>query len=511
MKVILRVDSSLSIGSGHIIRCLNLATALRKAGAKCCFVSKEHHGNVIDKIEQSGFQVIVTSTSNQSDDYIRDEKSWLNGIQSEDAEEFIILLKRHYTNPDIVIVDHYSLDHEWERIVKNHFSTTRLIAIDDLCNRPHFCDLLIDQTFRRDPYDYHGLNTNNAVILAGTEYALLDPKFSSLRKQSRIRKEAILEPKTLMVTMGGVDAFNVAGQVLEYLEVGIFNQVEKITIILGSACPHDAAIRSQASKSKYKVDVLTNVTNMAELMLEHDFAIGAMGGTTWERCVMALPAVNIAIADNQKTIAKNLSEVGAIVLSADSFNENDLITSLKKLMTYYHDQRLLAMDICDGQGLFRVVQEIMLVPAKDGVNITLRKATVEDIDFVYLLQCQPETRRYARNPDVPSYQQHTSWMQRKLDDDRVSFYIIEHDASCGVLRLEPVEHPNADVEISIFLTVDCHGKGIASAAIKRALMLNDDVNILATVLPENHASHQLFGRIGFAKVSSSEYISEKKK
>jgi UDP-2,4-diacetamido-2,4,6-trideoxy-beta-L-altropyranose hydrolase len=510
MNVFLRVDSSLSIGSGHIIRCLNLASSLRSLGLNCIFVSKNHNGNIIPKIEINGFETLVINTTVETDDYIRDEKSWLNGGQSDDAECFITLVKQQNCRPDFIIVDHYSLDSEWELLVKKQFPFARLVVVDDLCNRQHYSDVLIDQTFQRDAREYARLNKNNGKILAGTKFALLNPTFSALRELSKAHKAQVKVPSTLLVTMGGVDAQNVTGDVLCCLENGDFPYIDKITVVLGAAYPHQNVIREQIENSKYNVNILTNVNNMAELMSDHDFAIGAMGGTTWERCVMGLPAINVAIADNQLTIAKNLSEIGAIVLHSDDITESTLHNALNQLTTDYHCQRLLAMDICDGLGLARVTQEIVCLPAKDGKNVTLRQATVDDIDFVYQLQCEPKTRQYARDPVIPLYVNHVSWMQKKLKDTKSYFYMIEHDTRCGVIRLDPVEHGNAELEISIFLTDACQGKGIASAAIKRVIMLHNNVSLLATVLPENHASQKLFNSIGLKKISPSEYISEKK-
>lgn len=510
MNVFLRADSSLSIGSGHIIRCLNLAKALKKAGAQCFFISKDHRGNIVEKINQEGFPVKVISVHEKTDIYIRDEKSWLNGSQTDDAEQFVALVAENCTHPDIIIVDHYSLDREWEAIVKASFSSAQLVVIDDLCNRSHHCDLLIDQTYLRSAEEYAILNENNGKILAGTKYALLDPRFSQLRNKSIAHKASITLPKKLMLTMGGVDAHNVTGKMLMLLEMTSFDNLEKITIILGSACPHCTEIITLADKSKYNVEVLINVSNMAEIMSEHDFAIGALGGTTWERCVMGLPAINVAIADNQNTIAKNLAKAGAIVLDADKLNYSEISYALNYLITYYHEQQILAMGICDGQGLNRNIQQMILMPAKDGCNVTLRKATPDDIDFVYRLQCEPKTRQFARNPNVPVYDRHVEWMQQKLEEDDSYFYIIEHRESCGVIRLERVEHHCAKYEISIFLTTAYYGKGIASAAIKRTLMLHNDITILATVLTGNDASHRLFERLGFLRISPCEYISEKK-
>ncbi|HFP0078673.1 TPA: UDP-2,4-diacetamido-2,4,6-trideoxy-beta-L-altropyranose hydrolase, partial [Escherichia coli] len=150
--------------------------------------------------------------------------------------------------------------------------------------------------------------------------------------------------------------------------------------------------------SKYNIQVVIDISNMAELMLEHDFAIGALGGTTWERCVMGLPAVNIAIARNQHTVAQNLSKSGAIVLYSDKFKKSEFSNALDNLMANYYQQSNLARIICDGHGLYRIVQEIIPNYAKDGINVALRPATIDDISFVYKLQCEPHTRRFARNP-----------------------------------------------------------------------------------------------------------------
>lgn len=187
-----------------------------------------------------------------------------------------------------------------------------------------------------------------------------------------------------------------------------------------------------------------------------------------------------------------------------------LFNAFNQLVTYYQSQLRLAMDICDGHGLFRVIQHIIPMHAKDGTNVTLRQATSDDVDFVYQLQCEPKTRQFARNTDVPEYESHVQWMQNKLKDNDSFFYIIDNGGACGVVRLDPIEHSFAKYEISIFLTSACHGKGIASVAIKRTLMLHNDITMLATVLPENYASHQLFERLGFLKLSTSEYISERK-
>lgn len=508
MNIFLRVDSSLSIGTGHVVRCLNLANALRNTGAKCHFISKQHTGNVIPKIHCHGFSVSIIPGAPEPENYIVDEKSWLNATQAQDASDFISLVEQASVKPDVIIVDHYSIDYEWEYSVKKQYPLVRLVVIDDLCNRPHYADVIIDQTFKRTPEEYGALNKANGQIFSGTSYALINPAFVALSAKSIKRKKALQDPKSVLITMGGVDAQNVTEMILTWLNENEIIFFEKITIVMGRASPHQSAVREAAKHARLPVEVLVDVDTMPELMLEHDLAIGALGGTTWERCVMGLPAVNIAIADNQMTIAESLRSSGAIVLYANSLQPQTFTSALIDLITHYKEHMLLAMDICDGHGISRVVQNILPQPAREGKNVMLRPATKSDIDFVYKLQCEPQTRKFARTPEIPAYDEHVAWMKRKLNDERVKFYIIECEIPCGVLRLDPIQHSGADFEISIFMTEKSQGKGIASAAIKRAMMLNNDVKMLATVLAENTASHLLFQRLGFTKISNSEYLSE---
>ena len=139
MKVVFRVDASLSIGSGHVYRCLNLADALKKNGFECIFLTKKHAGNLIQYIKTRQFQVYVISTdSNVIGTYIENEKEWLGGSQKEDAEKTYEIVRKNKFTPNVFIVDHYSLDFEWEKLIKWKFPKVKIVAIDDLCNREHY-------------------------------------------------------------------------------------------------------------------------------------------------------------------------------------------------------------------------------------------------------------------------------------------------------------------------------------------------------------------------------------
>lgn len=93
MKIFFRVDASLCMGIGHLMRCLTLADALCKRGAQVRFICREHKGHLIDQIRHKAIPVtvlpvpVITDTSG-NEDY----EAWLGVSQADDAKESIAAL-----------------------------------------------------------------------------------------------------------------------------------------------------------------------------------------------------------------------------------------------------------------------------------------------------------------------------------------------------------------------------------------------------------------------------------
>ena len=226
------------------------------------------------------------------------------------------------------------------------------MVIDDLANRPHECELLLDQTYGRLSEDYSSLLPRNATILCGTEYALLRPEFSEWRSYSLARRKCN-SLKNILITMGGADKDNFTGIVLEELKLSVLPADCKITVIMGETAPWVNEVKKITQSLDWDAEVLIGVTNMAELMAESDLAIGAAGSTSWERCCLGLPTITVVLAENQKYISKNLSKSGASL--AIDFNglqsAIEVVSSLRKL----RDLSVKSSIICDGVGVERVV------------------------------------------------------------------------------------------------------------------------------------------------------------
>lgn len=363
MKIAFRVDASLSIGTGHVMRCLNLANALRDLGNECIFITKNHPGNYISIIKSFRFETFILKTLlPYSDSYLRDDREWLGGDQVDDALNSADLCALSNFIPDIVIVDHYSIDCVWEQLFKEKLLNIKIVVIDDLCNRDHLSDLLIDSTLGRIEDEYKNRVPEYCELLLGTKYALIKPDFSVLRKQAIEKREnnLITAPKVL-ITMGGVDMDNVTGLLLSIMDDVVSDDLECITVILGINNPHIEKIKSYSKIAKHKINVKINIDNMPEVMLKHDIAIGALGSTTWERATLGLPTINIAIAPNQLIIVNKLREHGMIVFDSPHFTPEDFIVTWESLKLHYSKFVQHSLELCDGDGLNRVVQRILKI------------------------------------------------------------------------------------------------------------------------------------------------------
>lgn len=361
MKAIFRADASLQIGTGHVMRCLTLADALANSGASCEFICREHPGHLIDFIRQKGYvthTLPITANGENTplqpgDAHDLAHHHWLGATQAQDAQACAPLLAER--QPDWLIVDHYALDARWEGALAPH--SRKLMVIDDLADRPHACDLLLDQTFGRDVNDYRALVPTHCQLLCGSLYALLRPEFAALRPYS-LQRRTQLELKELLITMGGVDKDNATGQVLQALRQCALPPDCRITVVMGATAPWLEAVRTQAQGMPWPTRVLVGVSNMAQLMADSDLAIGAAGATSWERCCLGLPTAMLVLADNQQKAADLLESASAArTLNPGAELEKELAKFLDDLFhsnEYRCKLSKSASEITDGAGCQRV-------------------------------------------------------------------------------------------------------------------------------------------------------------
>ena len=308
MKVCFRVDASVDIGSGHVMRCLALADALRLGGADCHFICRDLPGHLAAVVRQHGFESTLLKPAGALFDGAAApaHAAWLGCHWQDDATEVAPLLA--VLQADWLVVDHYALDARWESMLRR--DAMRLMVIDDLADRAHDCDLLLDQNLGRTAAHYRHLVAPHCRVLAGPAHALLRPEFGALREHSLARREGAQLARVL-VNMGGVDQFNATAEVLQALARSDVAQQCAISVIMGLNAPWIGAVRTLAAAASHPIEVAVNVPDMARRMAESDLAIGAAGGTSWERCCLGLPTLIVVLAPNQADGAEALEHAGA--------------------------------------------------------------------------------------------------------------------------------------------------------------------------------------------------------
>ncbi len=358
MYVAFRVDASLQIGTGHLMRCLTLADALREQGAECTFVCRPHAGHLLELVAQRGHKPLALGEPQAHYNAPADpaHAAWLGTSWVDDAEQTKRALSKQ--SVDWLVVDHYALDARWEQALRHQ--AKGIMVIDDLADRAHACDLLLDQNLGRGAQDYDDLLKGKTIILVGPQYALLRPEFAALRAQSLARRQNTSQLNRLLITMGGVDKDNATTQVLTALQSCNLPVDLRVTVVMGSHAPWLEQVEAKAVEMPWQTQVLVGVSNMAKLMAESDLAIGAAGSTSWERCCLGLPTVQIVLAANQVAIAEALAHLGATKTSTPSslpavLTEICLMLPLGQVQ----DMSRSAAQITSGNGVSRVVAQLM--------------------------------------------------------------------------------------------------------------------------------------------------------
>jgi UDP-2,4-diacetamido-2,4,6-trideoxy-beta-L-altropyranose hydrolase len=344
------------------MRCLTLAGALRERGSACSFVCRALPGHLLDLIDRLDYEVNplpasegASSTGGPEVLPLPAHAAWLEAGWQTDASQTRAAMKGN--TADWLVVDHYALDSHWERELRP--ACRRLMVIDDLADRSHDCDLLLDQNLGREAADYAGLVPPDSMILVGPKYALLRPEFAALRPYS-LERRTNAQLRRLLITMGGIDKGNYTGKVLAALRNCDLPANFEITVVMGSRAPWIDDVRTLAATSPRPTKVLVDVSDMAQLMADSDLAIGAAGSTALERCCLGLPSLVGILAENQRAGAKALQSAGAASIFdvAAGVSLSDLLSDLGNSGSLARMASACQV-IIDGQGASRVTEAMI--------------------------------------------------------------------------------------------------------------------------------------------------------
>lgn len=496
MKIAFRTDASSQIGTGHFMRCLTLAEALKKQGVDICFISRNLPLHLRDMLDTKSIQ-LITLSSHDIDVSIDElaHASWLGVSQEQDAMATVEALSCQVF--DWLVVDHYALDVRWESIVRPNVK--KIMVIDDLADRHHDCDILLDQNYYADiETRYKNKVPADCQLFLGPKYALLRDEFRALSEQVKVRSG---EVKKVLVFFGGVDADNHTLEAIDALSE--INSGLHVDVVIGAQHPFKELIEKTCAKYNFGCHV--QISYMAKLMAEADLAIGAGGTAIWERCCLGLPAISICTAENQLKQIADAAELG--FLYAPLFGK-DVMQSIR-----LHAQALLSnpqlirfisnagMKLVDGKGTLRVASWI------ESSLIEIRNVTPHDSKNIFEWRNNRKIRDVSRDSELITWDEHQKWFDAVLADSNRQLLIgMINENQIGVVRFD-IEKDVAEVSIYLVPEKDYFGKGKGLLlASEEWLRINhpEIKSINATVMSGNEVSKRLFLGSGY-RISSTSY------
>lgn len=342
-KIVFRVDSFYEIGSGHFYRCFAIAEKLKKLGKHVAFVGLIKSLHLKEKLNNADiflyeFESFEGLISEINDEYI----PYSEEFQLLDAKNTLKAINIEY---DLIVVDSYKLDHIWEK--KIYSSIKKIMVIDDLSNRMHKCDILLDQTFNKKPKSYEHLVNSDCNLLVGEEFTIIRDEFSIAKKKRqnyKINKNDI----SALISFGGGSNELTYQACLELLSL---KEIKKINIIIG---PLDKLTKINEFKFNNRVKLINNTNKMGDLLAQSSIVIGASGGSTWERLYVGVPSFQLIISKNQREISELLAKENYIKLIRRT---DDISLEVRKWIS--GEIKFNPFNKIDGQGLSSVINKIL--------------------------------------------------------------------------------------------------------------------------------------------------------
>ncbi len=473
--LLVRADATVTSGTGHVMRCLALAQAWQHAGGDVILAMAEATAAIRERLRSEQIRIVDLEADSGS---------------SEDVRDTIAAVLRH--NAEWLVVDGYHFHAHYVSELQN---VRPLLVIDDNGELESYsADLILNQNMhaRAEMYAKRAPRTR---LLLGPRYALLRSEFTNYRNWTRKVPE---RGKRVLLTMGGSDPQNLTPRILSVLAELSIDDL-RIRVVVGGSAENGDGVAEEAEKFSDRVEVMSNVANMADLMAWADLAIAGAGTTCWEMCLLGVPAVLVVAAENQRFIAEHLAGIGAAVNagSAQLLNCSSLALITAQLLEN-GDRRFKMSEagrqLVDGLGSERVRAALL------GRELNLRMAGENDSRLLFKWADDPVARAASFHSAAISWDDHVRWFAERLQDTQSVIYIGENAAGepVGVVRFQ-IKDENAVLSINVAPEFRGQGWGRDLIAFSTGSVVRTHAirRIQAFVRPDNRASVRLFEAIGF--------------
>ena len=498
MIVYFRTDASSYIGSGHVMRCITLAEELNNLGVSVVFITLNCQGNLNQYIRNKGFKISPISTT--IPDNFKDTNNskntgiWSNEQLNKDAEETIRLLNKE--KPNWLVIDHYSIDITWENRLRPYVE--KIMVIDDLANRQHSCDLLLDQNYTHNRNRYSHLLNPSVTKLLGPQYALLRKEFTV--DQPEFEKNKLIE--NIFIFFGGSDPGNLTGITLKALTYCKINY-SNIDVVIGSSNCHKKEVTSLVEKL-HKATLYEQVDNISDLMRKADISLGAGGTSTWERMVIGLPSIVVTIADNQVPSIKDLDKDNYLIWigNANRVSKSIICNALSDAIQNYDDLKEMSQKgkkLVSRLGSRTVAKILSTGPDKD--TLFVRESVYSDYLLYWYWVNDPAVRNNSFKQQDIALKDHQVWFENCLDNPNTILLVIESNLSAiGQVRFD---YFDSYYTIDYSISRQFRGFGLGRVVLSRAidyLKKYGSFTLIGDIKESNLASCKVFEQVGFTEI-----------
>ena len=494
--VFFRLDSSAEIGGGHLYRCLTLAHQLEKQKFEIIFICRKLTGDLGEVIVKQGYQLKYLDLEKNSEFYL-----------DADAEctATIIENNSHTHNSILLITDHYLLSGPWYDCVGSLVNVS--LVIDDLANRPLPADMVIDTGLSKERCDYEPWIASQTTLLLGPKYALLNSSFGHYRQQLIQQDSAKI--KNILIFFGSTDPKQQILLTLNAIKSWPLRNKFNWTVLVSEHASHFQAVKRQLSRELPTIRLTSFETDMASFLSQFQLVIGANGINAFERCCLGIPAITMNAADNQQENSLTLSQANAIV-HIDDTNISPvprLLSSLEAVTRSaerYQWLRNNALKVCDEKGSQRILGE--LNKKQDKAKLVL--ATSQHMILLFNWQLDDDTRKFSRNPEPPTLDEHKKWYQATLIDPNKQLYFVEqHGIMVAMVRVDFTSaHGQYENEISIIVNPESRKRGIGQLALSLIRQRYNHLTLSAYIQDQHTSSIKLFTLCGYQKAADNWYI-----
>jgi UDP-2,4-diacetamido-2,4,6-trideoxy-beta-L-altropyranose hydrolase len=487
MKVVFRADGGSVLGAGHISRCLTLADALRARGGYCHFVTRDRPGHLAHMIMERGHALSLLPQPGmiaEPSTYSPPHAVWLGCPWEMDARQTAVILEK--IEPNWVVVDHYGLDFKWEGFIRRN--GRKILVIDDLADRAHNCDFLVDPGLDPSlPRKYAALTPAECLCCVGPQFAILRPEFDEARVRGERNREG-QAPQRLVVLFGGDDEGHATVEALEAI-VAVSGDAIPVDVIVSPTNQDKSAI--QRFCNEHQSFVMHHATReVARLFAEADLAIGAGGGATYERLYLRLPSLLKPVAENQRVPLDCLKQAGLIDIYS---NGKDL---QRKIGDIFKQGLRYPTDVVRNG-----VQTIVASMLCETVRFT--PPTPLDVRRTFRWLQSPELRASFLMGLPPKRAEHFAFWRKALASKvQKIFSIYIGDRHVGNVGLKHIDQVGGTAEVWIYIgDVNARGRGLGLLALKHVEQVAKSMFVLSKIYlhvdRNNSPARKLYARAGF--------------